>query len=207
VNDISRQGAGEPDIRALNRRAVRASIEVVARVTADDLGRPTPCEAWTLADLLAHMMAQHYGFAAAARGEGGNLAVWEVRPVGNDPAGTYAAAAEHVIQAFSEVGVLERAFVLPEISKTITFPAPQAISFHFIDYVVHSWDVARSLGVPIAFDPDVLEAAISVALAVPDGERRLQPGAAFRPGLAVPEGSNLLDRILAMLGRSPAWPY
>ena len=56
------------DVRELDRRAVRASVDMVAKVTIEDLGRPTPCAGWTLADLLAHMTAQHRGFAAAAEG-------------------------------------------------------------------------------------------------------------------------------------------
>jgi uncharacterized protein (TIGR03086 family) len=85
------------------------------------------------------------------------------------------------------------------------FPAPQAISFHFIDYVVHGWDVARSLGQAYELDPDLVEAALPVAEAVPEGERRLRPGAAFRPGLPEPGGAGPMGRILAMLGRDPAW--
>ena len=42
---------------------------------------PTPCEGWTLADLLAHMTVQHRGFAAAARGLGADPDVWRVETV------------------------------------------------------------------------------------------------------------------------------
>jgi Mycothiol maleylpyruvate isomerase N-terminal domain len=45
------------DIRELNRRAVQACVEVVCRVTAEDLGRPTSCSQWSLGELLAHMTA------------------------------------------------------------------------------------------------------------------------------------------------------
>jgi uncharacterized protein (TIGR03086 family) len=81
-----------------------------------------------------------------------------------------------------------------------------AIGFHFIDYVVHGWDVARALGRP--FDPpaDVVAEAVRQADAVPDGERRHRPGAAFRPALADAAGLTGLDHVLAWLGRSPAWP-
>ncbi len=101
---------------------------------------------------------------------------------------------------------MERGFALPEIIPDVQFPAAQAISFHFIDYVVHGWDVARALGLAYAPDPDLVRAALPVAAAVPEGERRLRPGAAFRPGLAVPADADPMDRILAMLGRSPRWP-
>jgi uncharacterized protein (TIGR03086 family) len=194
------------DIRDLDRRAVRASVEVVSQVTPEDLGRPTPCAEWSLGDLVAHMTVQHGGFAAAAAGRGADPGVWEAAPPAADPVAGYAAAAERVVAAFSEPGVLERNFSLPEISPKIRFPAAQAISFHFIDYVVHGWDVARALDLPYALDADLVAAALPIAEAVPDGERRLQPGAAFRPGLDAPDGAaEPLARILAMLGRSPAW--
>ena len=49
----------------LDRRAVRASVDVVSRVAAGDLRRPTPCSEWSLGDLLAHMTAQHILYTAA----------------------------------------------------------------------------------------------------------------------------------------------
>jgi len=153
VNDPQQQDARGQAMRELNRRAVRASVDVVRRVTLDDLGRATPCAAWTLADLLVHMITQHYGFAAAAQGDGANPSAWEARSLGDDPVAAYVAAAEHVMAAFAEDDVLERAFALPEISPTMTFPPAQAISFHFVDYVVHSWDVARALGASVDFEP------------------------------------------------------
>ena len=128
--------------------------EVVAGVATDDLRRPTPCAGWNLCDLLAHMTAQHRGFAAAARGHGADLAMWDPTTVADrvaaDPAGTYAAAADDVLVAFAADGVLESAFALPELGPGASFPGALAIGFHFVDYVVHGWDVARSIGAPRA---------------------------------------------------------
>ncbi len=200
---------GFRDYREQDARAVRASVEVVSAVTAADLGRPTPCAEWTLGDLLAHMTVQHSGFTAAAAGRGADPDVWKAGAPATDPVTEYAMAAELVIAAFAEPGVLDRGFSLPEIIPGVEFPAAQAISFHFIDYVVHGWDVARALGVPYALDADLVQAALPVAEAVPGGERRLRPGAAFRPRLSEPAGAGAgpdgMDRILALLGRSPAW--
>ena len=65
------------DIRDLDARAVRASVDAVEGITAVDLSRPTPCSEWTLGDLLAHMTAQHRGFTAASAGRGADPAVWK----------------------------------------------------------------------------------------------------------------------------------
>jgi uncharacterized protein (TIGR03086 family) len=190
-------------IVAFDAQAVRESVTLVERTTTADLGRPTPCAGWTLHDLLTHMMTQHYGFAAASTGDG-DLAQWHLRPLGDDPVAAYRASAEHVLAAFAAEGVLDRQFPLPEISRAPAFPAPKAISFHFIDYVVHSWDVAKTLGVDVTFDPPLLDAALAVAQAVPTGRARLVPGAAFAPVVEWPGGTGL-DQILAILGRSPDW--
>ena len=202
------QGAGLPvsgaELIELDAVAVRASVELAARVTPADLARPTPCAAWTLYGLLAHMATQHHGFAAAADGQDGPEP-WKLRTLGADPAGDYRAAAERVLAAFAADGVLDREFPLPEIRTGRRFPAAQAISFHFVDYVVHSWDVARTLGVPVTFDPGVLAAALAVARAVPGGRARLVPGAAFAPAVPGAAGGTL-EEIIALLGRSPTWP-
>jgi uncharacterized protein (TIGR03086 family) len=110
------------DLRDLHRRVLRASVEVVSMATAADLDRATPCAAWTLRDLLAHMTVQHYGFAAAAVGQGADLAMWTVRPLGDGSVSAYAEAVDVVVAAFAADGVMEQPFSLPEITTLRTFP-------------------------------------------------------------------------------------
>jgi uncharacterized protein (TIGR03086 family) len=191
------------DVVALDALAVRASAGLVAQVSPADLARPTPCADWTLHGLITHMAAQHYGFAAAAAGDA-DPARWRPRRLGGDPVADYRESAETVLAAFAADGVLDRQFPLPEFAAGALFPARQAVSFHFVDYIVHSWDVAKSLGLEARFAPDVLDAALQVAQAVPDGEYRLAPGAAFAPVVTWPDGSPL-DQVVALLGHSPGW--
>jgi uncharacterized protein (TIGR03086 family) len=190
----------------LDARVVEATVSLVKQAGLLDLDRPTPCAGWSLAGLIGHMTAQHYGWIAAAVGHGADLSVWQPGPPVADPIGEYAEASRRVLEAFGADGVLEREFALAEISPVLRFPAAQAISFHFIDYLVHGWDVARSLGADYQPEPDLLAAALPVAQAVPGGEARKRDGAAFAPGVQVPAQAGLLDQILAMLGRSPSWP-
>jgi uncharacterized protein (TIGR03086 family) len=192
------------DMVDLDRRAVELSARIVAQAEPADLGRPTPCGAWTLRELLDHMITQHYGFAAASSGRGGDPQLWQVVHRGN-PIADYAAAARDVTAAFARPEALQGSFDLPEISTTVAIPAAQAVSFHFVDYVAHGWDVARSLNVPFEPGPDLAEAALVVARRVPDGENRLAEGAAFRPSVPPPPDGTALDQVLAALGRSPGW--
>jgi uncharacterized protein (TIGR03086 family) len=195
------------DIRDLNARAVRDSMDVVRQVQVTDLARPTPCEGWTLADLLGHMTVQHHGFAAAARGEGADLKWWEFAAAGADAVQRYLAASEEVLAAYAELDEgLDTAFDLPEFTiDPPRFPARVAIGFHFIDYVVHAWDVAATLGIGYELRPELEEDALRITLAVPNGDNRKADGAAFVPALDIPEDASMLDKILLYLGRTPGW--
>jgi uncharacterized protein (TIGR03086 family) len=193
------------DIVRLDASAVRASVQVVSRAGSADLVRSTPCAGWTLVDLLAHMTAQHHGFAAAAAGDGADLVRWQTGAPAADPVGEYATAAAQVVAAFGAPGMLDREFALPEVSPQLRFPAEQAIGFHLVDYVVHGWDVARALGLRYDLEPELLAAALPIARSVPDGQNRRRPGASFAPRVTVTRGG-LLEQIVALLGRRPGWP-
>jgi len=177
----------------------------VARVVSrEHLDEPTPCAGWVVRDLLRHMAAQHRGFAASSGGRGGEPGVWDGCDAA-DPVADYLDACEVVLAAFADPGVAERSFELPEIVVGAPFPPAVAVSFHFVDYVVHGWDLACSIGMPFQPDPDVVEAARAVAEVVPTGKAREVAGAAFAPIVEIPAGGRAFDRVLALLGRDPAW--
>jgi uncharacterized protein (TIGR03086 family) len=183
-----------------DRRAVIATMELVSEIEPADLARATPCDGWTVYDLVAHMTGQQIGFAAAARGAGDSLAVWA------PSSSSYTDVCVDVLAAFAAPGVQERGFALPEIRDGGIFPAPIAVSFHLVDNVVHAWDVAVSIGATFDLDQDVLGAALRIAELVPNGPARLREGAAFAPGRAG-DAIDDLERVLLLLGRDPAaWP-
>lgn len=194
------------DIQELDRRAVEVSRSLVHRITPDRLTLPTPCVEWDLAALLAHMAVQHHGFARAVAGERTEVDDWRPVPLGTDFAAAYDAAADHVLAAFAAPEALGRTAYLPEIRDGVTVPATMAMGFHFVDYVVHSWDVAATLGLPVEFDDEVLAAALVVAGQVPVDDASRGPGRSFGPVLVPAPDSPMLDRVLATLGRSPGWP-
>jgi uncharacterized protein (TIGR03086 family) len=197
--------AAEADIVALDRIAVRESLRVVELARQADWERDTPCTGWTLRRLVAHMAAQHHGFAAATRGAGGESAYWREPEDLTEPWRAYRGAAAAVLAAFAEPDVIGREFMLPELGGV--FPGQMAVGFHFIDYVVHAWDVAATLGIGLDLPEHVLDAAVAVARLVPTDPAGRGPGFAFAPALGVPAGSGPLDEALCLLGRAPEkWP-
>jgi hypothetical protein len=77
-----------------------------------------------------------------------------------------------------------------------------AMGFHFVDYAVHGWDVAASLGVRYELPSAVIQAVLPLVLAIPDGDFRQMAGAPFGPALE-PTGTDDFERILRYLGRNP----
>ncbi|MGI5458845.1 TIGR03086 family metal-binding protein [Streptomyces sp. CA-249302] len=195
----------EADIVELDRVAVREAVRVVDLAKGEDWERDTPCAGWTLRQLVAHMAAQHHGFAAAARGAGQDMAHWREPADLSEPARVHRGAAAAVLGAFGEPGVGEREFALPELGAS--FPGRTAIAFHLVDYVVHAWDVAATLGVAVELPDEVLGAALAVARLVPAEPALRGPGFPFAPVVAGPAGAGPLEETLRLLGRAPErWP-
>lgn len=195
------------NIRELDAAAVAASVDVVDRVEPEQLDLPTPCGDWDLRALLAHMTIQHHGFAAAAEGRGGDPSAW-VLPVepSIDPVADYRRAAARVTEAFAFTDLADGRFDLHEFGVGAVFPATTAIGFHFIDYVVHAWDVGAAIGVAVAPSAELLPPALAITARVPTGDARTQPGAPFGPVVTDPPAEDgSWEQMLLLLGRSPLW--
>lgn len=191
------------DIRRLDRHALLLTGEVVSRVKTDHLTLATPCADWTLQGLLRHLVSQNEGFAASARGAGERWAVWRDGDLGDDPVGAYEASVGKVTAAFAEDDVLERRFALPEVGEGFAVPGRIAIGFHLLDYVVHAWDVAVTIGAPWEPAAELTTAALRVAANVPDEGRGPVPRSAGE--ISVPDDASPGDRLLTLLGRDPSW--
>lgn len=161
-----------------------------------------------MADLLAHMTVQHRGFAAAARGQGADESAWDVATVADtvraDPAGSYTAAAHDVLDAFAADGVMEATFALPEFGPNATFPGALAIGFHFVDYAVHGWDVAASMGTRYELPDDVVTALLPLVMAIPDGDVRDAAAVPFDRAVNASAATDF-EKALLHLGRRPNW--
>ncbi|WP_353945352.1 TIGR03086 family metal-binding protein [Streptomyces sp. HUAS MG91] len=197
-----------PAPAGLDRAAVEECLRLVDLAPADAWDRATPCAGWTLRRLVAHLAAQHRGFAAAARGDGADPAHWREPPPGADVAAAHREAARDVIAAFAVPGVLEREFTLPEIPRpgpepARGWPGRVAVGFHLLDHVVHAWDIAATVGARVDLPEPVVTAALDVALRVPSGPGSRGPGAAFAPPVALDGQVTAFSRMLAALGRDP----
>jgi uncharacterized protein (TIGR03086 family) len=126
-----------PDPRRLHRLAVDAATQFVEHVTIADLGRATPCGSWTLADLLAHMVGQHRGFAHAVIDH--DAPEFAYQPVTFDPS-SWESSISALLEAFDDA-VLDDTAVLIEVSPA-PLPISWIVSAQTLDTAVHTWDIA-----------------------------------------------------------------
>ena len=73
------------------------------------------------------------------------------------------------------------------------------------EVVIHGWDVARASGQPYSSDAATLEAVHGfVEQFSGPGQEAAREGL-FGPEVSVGKDAPLLDRVIAMTGRDPAW--
>jgi uncharacterized protein (TIGR03086 family) len=181
-------------------RAARSAEAVLARLEPAGHDRPSPCPEMTVAQVAAHLIGGIRGFAEV--GEGGELRF----DANLDPdlgeeavAAVYRSAVERLLAAFTEPGRIESTYSMPWGPTT----GVQLLGFELIETVVHSWDIARGLGIELEVDDDVVRATLAGARLWVDDSVRV-PGM-FGP--EVPVGNvPPLDELVAFLGRDPGWP-
>ena len=190
------------DPQQFNQRALALAGDVIAAVRPQHLGRPTPCPAWNVGDLLRHMISQNKRFAAAARGDEADVVCpLDVSELGDDPAATYRESADLAVAAYLAEDIADRWMVLEELPRPL--PALVAISLHFTDSLMHGWDVARSIGMPFEPPAELSGAGLGIASGIPDEARG--PGRPFGPVVDPVSAASDFDRLLCLTGRDPYW--
>lgn len=69
------------------------------------------------------------------------------------------------------------------------------------ELVLHGWDLARATGQAVAYDRPELDAVHGMVKQFREGDVE----GLFGPAVPVPDDAPLLDRILGLAGRDPAW--
>ncbi|WP_395690251.1 TIGR03086 family metal-binding protein [Nocardioides sp.] len=159
------------------------------------LGRPTPCEAWTLADLLAHMEDALDAFAEAAGG------AVEVRG-GATAAGRVAVLQEKacaLLGAWSGPAPGDVVLaVRPPARDRVDLGSGLLVATAALEVTVHGWDVGQATGSPAPVPEALARALLPVAHAVVGPADR---GVRFARARAVDPGAPSAQRLLAHLGR------
>jgi len=188
------------DVRAQHRRALAQAAEIIGQVHAGDLARSTPCAGWDLEALLTHMIGQNDGFAAAVTTGDAPLSAY-TRPAvtARDLASEWHRSADRVLAAFAHADAKDEVLLI-EINPDSTVPVAAAVGMHLLDTVIHTWDLASSLGQAHRPDDELLNIVVASAKRVPADASRTTPAAAFAPVVTTDQADPWLVT-LALLGR------
>ncbi len=192
------------DIVEQLERAYRETIDVGARLTADDLDRPTPCAGWDIRALTNHFLWATAILSESTTGKPGpdpsTLAPGMGATsglVGSDPAASLANHLEVALDHWRRPGALDATCELP-IGQ---IPGLFAAHFNLLDLYTHRWDLARALGQDVTMNHELAEAALMFAQGVLTDELRAQVGIAAPFPLA--PGASPGDQLVAFMGRRP----
>lgn len=174
-------------------RALGYTRARLAVVRDDLLGRPTPCDAWTLADLLAHMEDGLDAFAEAAGG------AVEVR-AGSAAGGRVATLREKACALLTAWGDPAPGDVVIEASSArVDLGTATLVAAAALEVTVHGWDMAQSTGERTAIPASLAQQLLPVAhRLVGAGDR----GTRFAPVRPVPAMAPYDQRLLGFLGRT-----
>ena len=117
--------------------------------------------------------------------------------VAADHVASYRESAEAVSKAWSDPAVLTRTVHLPFGD----FPGQFGIGIHFVETLVHGWDLAKATGQPTTLDPELVAFAWENTKDLSDSFRG--PGLPFGQPVDVPANVPATDRLVAWLGRTP----
>ena len=178
--------------------AARRMAGLVAGVLDGGLDRPTPCERYTVGDLLDHIGGFALAFAAAA----------VKRPLQGGPSGhasnlgtEWRTSIPRDVMAVAEAWRDPDAWAGMTGAGGVDLPGEVAGVVALDELILHGWDLAKATGQPAAYDGAELEAVYAMV----QHFRATGAEGLFGPPVAVPDDAPLLDRILGVAGRDPRW--
>jgi len=166
-------------------RALDQAGELLALIQHAELGRPTPCEEWTVRELADHLSAAPEHFLQQMRGEEVD---WSARAdvVDGGWATYFRTHADDLLHHWYDE------------------PADQTAQAdgQSAEVGVHTWDVVQALGLGLEqeCDDEVAERGLAFMQQELTSENR---GDAFVPAVEVPEGAGAYERLAAFAGRTP----
>lgn len=182
-------------------RAVDELTGLIDRLDEEALAQQTPCEAWTVRELLNHLIGGSTVFATSA--ETGTIGDEEMGrlmsedQLGDDFKQAWKRASSRAVEAFRQPGVLDRTVKLPFGEM----PGSVAASIAVFDLTTHACDLARSTGQEVR-DTELAELALGIGQQMIGPDLR-RPGA-FGPEQACEPDAPAVERLLAFAGRTPA---
>ncbi|MGI9595035.1 MAG: TIGR03086 family metal-binding protein [Acidimicrobiales bacterium] len=167
---------------------------LVAGLKPDQGSMPTPCDEWTVNDLLGHMCG---GAHMVAGGMEGQAAADEIPDfLAEGPVAAWRSAATHLSEA-ANPEALAATHAMP-FGET---PGSAAVSIIVADHLTHAWDLAMATGQDLAISDELAEFAIAAWQPLLPEPGRSSDG--FKAAIEIADDAPAIDRLAACTGRQP----
>lgn len=172
-----------------------ALTAMVDRIQPAQLNHPTPCSAFSVHDVLDHMIVLGGSVAYQFRGQEPPVII--APPVyGWVPAAEFRKVMDDLLDAINSPGAMERTITAP----VGELPGSTFARFVAFDGLIHGWDLATATGQNYEQPPAVIAAVDQFARDAITAEMR--DGDTFKEATAAPEDASQLERLVAFSGRS-----
>lgn len=176
------------------RRVAGAFTDRASAVPPEAWENPSPCEGWTAREVVRHLVEWVPPFLAS----GSDVVVPDGPPVDEDPAGAWQHLSSHIQGVLDSPDIGERVFADERAGE---HPLDEAIGMFVLrDVLVHTWDLARAVGLDETLDEEAVIEALRGYRAM---GALLEHGGHYRPPLPVPEDASEQQQLLALTGRNP----
>jgi uncharacterized protein (TIGR03086 family) len=186
---------------ATMRRVIELTGSVVDRIEPEQLDDPSPCTAWTVRDVLNHVVSGAEVFTTCvcegSISDARFAELTETDRLGDDYRASFHHAADAANAAFEVPGAMDRIVQMPFGEM----PASLAIDIAVFDVTTHAWDLAKATGQSTDFDPEVVGAAYRAAQMMLSDD--LRATGRFGPAVDVDREAPTADQLAAFTGRTP----
>lgn len=172
------------------QRVLEHFTELVDGITESQWASDTPCENWTVRDLIEHVIVRDRRLAATVGG-----APPQPLEDGADLAELWRERVEWWAAGLADPQCRTAVWETPMGSMTFEQATTQLMTG---ELTIHTWDLARGLGVDDTLDAEAVHTTFAAMQTYGDQLRR--PGA-LGPALEAPAGSDEQEQLLAFTGR------
>ncbi len=187
------------DVATLHRRTIAAWGDRVASVGAGSWDAPTPCEMWSVRDLVAHVVGEELW--AVPLLAGGTIAEvgdrFDGDLLGDDPASSAHASAEAAVRSVNDAVPRGVTVHLSYGDESVEEYVRQLAA----DHLVHGWDLAVATGGETRLDPEL----VAEVAAWFGAREELYRGAGIIGARVDADPDDPQAQLLAGFGRDPHW--
>jgi uncharacterized protein (TIGR03086 family) len=181
---------------AEHRTVAGQFTELVVAAPDDSWDRQSPVAEWRARDVVGHLVEWLPPFLEAGAG----VRLPSGPSAEDDPVAAWQAHVDAVQSLLDDPSTAQRTLSNPHIGE---LPLDQAIDrFYTGDVFLHTWDLARATGQDVTLDP---ERCAQMLAGMEPMDEVLRKSGQSGPRVPVPDDAEIQAKLIAFIGRDPAW--